>query len=305
MRGTSRHALPAAGLAAVMTLATACSAAGQHGGGQHGGGQTPVATPACRPGVNAAEYWLIGGHALATLRAGTMRHAIKPANLLVLEPPGGTSTVGQTVADFKSYAAFHAAVEAGTIPPTTHWVMYDNERWPGTPAAEQRAPGHYETLFAKLARSHRYRVILAPAQDLVRGFSRSRFRGGRPAWSQYLSMRLAATSARLATIYEIQAQPYELSTYRGQGTYARFVQAAVSQARAASPDVVIFAGLSTQRVTGPAELLSDFLAVRGLVAGYWLNIPGYHTASQPAIAGSFLNSLPAPATAAGRSCTAR
>ena len=100
--------------------------------------------------------------------------------------------------------------------------MYDNEQWSLTPAREQADPVRYEQLFGQLAHRHGYKVILAPAQDLVPGFDKSSFRSGKAVWQSYLSMGLATASARAADIYEIQAQPYEMSVYRPQHAYARF-----------------------------------------------------------------------------------
>jgi hypothetical protein len=234
--------------------------------------------------------------------ASSVRYAVSPAHLFVLLLRGQTSTAGQEVADFRSYAEFKKMIGRGAIPAGIRWVMYDNEQWSQTPAREQADPVRYEQLFGQLAHRHGYKVILAPAQDLVPGFDKKSFRGGQAVWRAYLSMGLAAASARAADIYEIQAQPYEMSVYRSQHAYADFVAAAAAQARAADPGVVIFAGLSTQRVSGAAQLLQDYQATRGVVDGYWLNIPRHDQPGPPALADQFLRTIPAAASAGAAAC---
>lgn len=278
----------------ISALATACS----------GAAGPPAST--CHPGISGAKNWMIGGSELsAALSASpsSVRYAISPAHLLVLELSGQTSSAGQMVADFRSYAEFKNAIGQGTIPAGVHWVMYDNERWPPTPVGEQADPVRYEQLFAKLAHRHGYKVILAPAQDLVLVSGRNSVHNGWPPWQPYLSMGLATTSARYGDIYEIQAQRYEMSAYRSQHAYAGFVAAAAAQARAANPNIVIYAGLSTQRVSSAAQLLQDYLATRNLVDGYWLNIPHDNQPGPVALADQFLRSIPASASAGATACS--
>jgi hypothetical protein len=240
--------------------------------------------------------------AVQSASPSSVSYAVSPAHLMVLELRGQTSSAGQMVADFRSYAELKKMIRQGTIPAGIHWVMYDNEQWPNTPADEQADPVRYERLFGRLAHQHGYRVILAPAQDLVPGFDKNSFRSGKPRWQDYLSAGLATASARAADIYEIQAQPYEIGVYRASRAYANFVAAAVAQARAANPGIVIYAGLSTQRVSSAAQLLQDYLATRDLVDGYWLNIPRHDQPGPLALAGQFFRNLPASASASGAAC---
>jgi hypothetical protein len=234
--------------------------------------------------------------------APSVRYAVSRAHLFVLLLRGQSSTAGEQVADFRSYAEFRKMLRQGSIPAGIRWVMYDNEQWSLTPAAEQADPVRYERLFAGLAHQQGYRVILAPAQDLVPGFDKNSFRAGQAVWKSYLAMGLASASARVADVYEIQAQPYELGVYRSQHAYASFVLAAAAQARAANPAVAIYAGLSTQRVSDAAQLLQDYLATRGVVDGYWLNIPRHDQPGPPALADQFLRALPAAASARAVGC---
>ena len=295
-----RRALVAAVPAAlVVVLATACS-------GTAGPAPAhPASARSCQAGVSGAENWIMGRSELSaalSASASSVRYAVSSAHLFVLLLRGQTSTAGQEVADFRSYAELKKMIRQQVIPAGIHWLMYDNEQWSLTPASEQADPVRYEQLFGQLAHRHGYKVILAPAQDLVPGFDKNSFRRGKAVWQSYLSMGLAAASARAADIYEIQAQPYEMSVYRSQHAYADFVAAAAAQARAANPGVVIYAGLSTQRVSSAAQLLQDYQATRTVVDGYWLNIPRHDRPGPPALADQFLRAIPASASAHALAC---
>lgn len=265
----------------------------------------PSASPRCHPGLNASEFWLVSQHelrALITVAPQITRRAIKGDSLFVLGPPNRPSRLGRNVAVFQSYAKFRQALASHTIPAGTQWVLYDNERWPLTPVNEQLEPVHYETLFASLAHHHGYHVILAPGQDLVQVARGPARQPGASGWSRYLALGLPATSARLADIYEIQAQAAETPPDRPAHTYAREVASAVAQARRANPNATIFAGLSTNRVAAAAQMLTDFVTTRHLVDGYWLNVPHYFTPHQPLLASQFLGGLPPVAGTHGRTC---
>lgn len=292
----------------ISALATACSGAGAQTAPSRPATSQPAPslTSSCHPGVSGAENWIMGNGELSAMQSASpssVGYAVSPAHLMVLELRGQTSSVGQMVADFRSYAELKKMIRKGTIPVGVHWLMYDNEQWPNTPAGEQADPVRYEQLFAWLAHRNGYKVILAPAQDLVPGFDKAGFRSGKPAWPSYLSVGLAAASARVADIYEIQAQPYEIGVYRSGHAYASFVAAAATQARAANPGIVIYAGLSTQRVSSAAQLLQDYQATRDLVDGYWLNIPRHNQPGPVALAGQFFRNLPASASASAAACT--
>jgi hypothetical protein len=297
-------AVGAVSAALISALATACS------GGQPAPSPTsPVSstspTSSCQPGVGGAENWIMGNGELSAAQSASpssVRYALSPAHLLVLDLRGQSSSAGQNVADFRSYAEFKKMIKQGTIPAGIHWVMYDNEQWSLTPADEQADPVRYEELFARLAHQYGYKVILAPAQDLVAGFDKNSFQDGHAVWQSYLSMGLASASARVADIYEIQAQPYEIGVYRSQHAYASFVAAAVAQARSVNPGIVIYAGLSTQRVSSAAQLIQDYLATRDMVQGYWLNIPQHNEPAPVAVANQFFRDLPAAASASGPVC---
>jgi len=223
---------------------------------------------------------------------GGFQRAVNTSDLFAFDQPDKTSPIGITVANFESYAEFSQAIVAGTIPPGVHWVMYDNERWQGTPVNEQEHPARYEALFARLAHRHGYKVILAPAQNLVFGLSKPGVRPAGAIWQQYLAFGLATVSAQSADIYEIQAQADEAARYRAADVYADFVRAATAQAQAANPKITILAGLSTRRVSDAKQLDQDFQSTRSMVAGYWLNVPGWNQADPMTIAEQFLNGPP-------------
>ena len=301
MTGFRATAIMLATATLVSAVVTACTGTGSQSA------TAPASSPAssCHPGVGSAENWIMNSGELSAAQSASpssVRYAVSPTHLLVLSLHSETSSPGQEVADFRSYAAFQTMITQGTIPAGVHWVLYDNERWSPTPLAEQADPVRYEQLFADLAHRHGYKVILAPAQDLVLVYDRNGLHDGSTTWQPYLSMGLASTSARYGDIYEIQAQRYEMSSFRSQRAYARFVAAAAAQARAANPGIVIYAGLSTQRVTSAAQLLRDYLSTRGLVDGYWLNIPQYGQPGPPALADQFFRDLPASASADAAVC---
>lgn len=283
-----------------MRLAGAAMSLACLSGCSGGGGRS-----ACHPGVNAAEAWIVNGQQLRLLETGgskAVSYAFKQASLFVLERPRNLSQTGQTVAYFTSYQALKLAIESRALPPGVRWVMYDNERWTQTPLVEQDNPKRYMTLFANLAHRHGYKVILAPAQDLVFGSSGSGSYAPGPAWRRYMSMGLAAAAARVANIYEIQAQANELPAHRASDAYEKFIRAAANQARSANSHIAIFAGLSTKRVSNASQLYQDFLATRSFVTGYWLNIPRSGQANPDSMAARFLAQLPAAAAAGSGSC---
>src|SRR5262249_50975311 len=109
-----RRALIGAGPAAlVVMLATACS--GTAGPAPPG----PAPARSCHVGVSVAENWIMGrGELSAALSASasSVRYAVSPAHLFVLLLRGQTSTAGQEVADFRSYAEFTKMIRRGAIP---------------------------------------------------------------------------------------------------------------------------------------------------------------------------------------------
>ncbi len=206
-------------------------------------------------------------------------------------PPGWSST---STEHFTSEATFAAALAADAIPPGVRAVVYDNEHWSLTPTAEQQDPSYYEQHFAALAHSHGLTAVMAPALDLVAGLSC----GSGTYAPRYLSCDLAGMAARYGDVVEIQAQSLETSA----STYSWLVSSAAAQARAAHPDLVVLAGLSTgpngATVTA-SQMVAAAQASASTVAGWWLNVPATSVScpacagSQPEIADQFLQGLDA------------
>jgi hypothetical protein len=69
--------------------------------------------------------------------------------------------VGTGVEQFKSYAAYE---DTGSLYPV---VMYDPERWSGTPLNEQRHPQKSMKAFVTLAHERGQTAILAPSRGLA------------------------------------------------------------------------------------------------------------------------------------------
>jgi hypothetical protein len=244
--------------------------------GGAGGGLMPGVARASTPGIT----WLIDAHALTLLKnAGA-------SSSLLNEAFGGSRTyvpgrpapgsLGMPTATYYSYAAIKTAFSNGTLPGPYHAVLLDMEHWRYTPTSEQKSPATYEKLSAQLVHGHtvdgrKMLFITAPAVDLVR--ARCTCSSGSSARQQYLTWDIAGGAARYADAFDIQGQNDE----RDISSYESFVGKAAGQARAANSHVAVLAGLSTDN--GPQEvygyqLINAYQAVRGKVAGYWLNIPG-------------------------------
>ena len=173
-------------------------------------------------------------------------------------------------------------------------VMYDPENWSFTPVAQQQNPALYEELAATAAHAHGLEVIAAPAANLTAtggaGDSAAKYQ-------QYISSDYAGAAARYADVLDIQAQGLEANP----AEYAHFLAQAIAQAKAANPDITIYAGLSTSGSGGSAitaaDLYQDVMATQNEVSGYWLNVPGPSpyspnvTASHPEVAVGLLNDL--------------
>lgn len=219
--------------------------------------------------------WILAGSALQKLEAagGTSlaRQAFGDARTFLVvarmdQIPAGWGSVPTTT--FSSYRDLSAAVGSGGLDPRVRAIMYDNEAWQFTPADEQRDPASYAAMAAADVHRRGLLFISAPAVDLV-----TVLRPGQPSrYQAYLDLGLAASGARSADVFDIQAQ----GTQNDPGEYAQFVTGAAQQARAANPSVTVLAGLSTGpsgQQTSPQQLLAAVTATRGIVDGYWLNIP--------------------------------
>ena len=133
-----------------------------------------------------------------------------------------------------------------------------------TPVSQQRQPGLYYRRAAQLAHRRGLLFVAGAATDLVSALA--------PATPQrrwdtaFLSLRLAASGARYADAYAIQAPGTGVSPAQ----YATFVGAAAAQASKAHSDVELIGGLSTTAKPSVVGLLDDALAIKPPVTGYWL-----------------------------------
>jgi hypothetical protein len=260
--------------------------------------ETAAATAAPTAAVTRAPDWIINQGAVDLLgTAGLSRAQLQelfgndrtylthPLDSAITAVHGAVGTV-----TFTSYQTLKSDI--GSLPAGTGAVLFDIEHWSLTPAGEQRAPATYEKLAAALVHKHHLLFVTAPATDLTDVLAPD----NPDHYAAYLSLGLAASGARYADAIDIQAQGSEadLSKFRN------FVEAAAAQARRANPHVTVFAGISTnpsgQHITS-TQLTNAFDAVRGFVAGYWLNIPAAGTACpdcgtpQPQVAVPLLRSL--------------
>lgn len=230
-------------------------------------------SPAGPPPAGTTRQWIFTHAALqAVITDPGVRRRLAGGQLYEILGPRQQPTPDLPVIPtlrFASEAAMASAVRAG-LPPAVGAVLYDAESWSYTPPAEQADPARYYAAAAELAHAHGLRLIAAPGLDLV--LSRCGRSCG-PRAAAYVRERIAAGAARFADVYEIQAQSLE----RDPAGYAALIAAVGAQARAAHPQVVLVAGLSTNPPGTPvaaAQLVSAMAATRSTVAGYWLNIPG-------------------------------
>jgi hypothetical protein len=172
---------------------------------------------------------------------------------------------------YKSFLQFKRDAYSHRIDRAVRAVIYDPENWGDTPAAEKEDPSRYLRLFASLARRLGYYAITSPGRDLVTApgaACRRRPREGTGA--AFLRCRIPAAAARYANAFKVQAQIYE----NDPAKYRSFVQAAMRQARAANPKVLVLSNLATS--PGDYVATADMLwaahqAVARLVAGHQLN----------------------------------
>jgi hypothetical protein len=220
--------------------------------------------------------WIINQSAVTLLAgAGLTHHQLQVLfgneRTFLVRPATGTAPVSGALrtTSFTDYNALAKAIATRSLPAGTKAVLYDDEHWSFTPAAQQRQPAKYEELGAKLAHAHHLLFIAAPAVDLVNVLDptvKSDF------YAAYLRLGLASGAARYSDAIDIQAQ----GSINDLAKYKQFVQSAAAQARKANRHVLVIAGLSTNpsgaHVTS-AEFSDAFYAVRPYVDGYWLNIP--------------------------------
>ncbi|HWG24744.1 hypothetical protein [Actinospica sp.] len=221
----------------------------------------------------SALTWVIGRTALAGLRdagmsSGQLSELFNNSRTYIVGNSASTAE-SANISDWTSRQSVTVTdLRPAGITGAAAAVLYDVEDWSLTPKAQQQNPAKYEAEGYRLARARGVVFIAAPAMDLVRVLDPS---GSGSVTQRFLNLDLIGQAARYADVVDIQAQGLE-----GGAQYTSFVTAAAQQARAENPDVKVLAGLSTNPSghTISAQVLeADANSVRGVVDGYWLNIP--------------------------------
>lgn len=183
-------------------------------------------------------------------------------------------------------------LQTADLPSGVSAMLYDNEPWSLTPMVQQHNPQQFEQQAEQLAQSRGLTLIVTPATGLAAVIDPT---GKGTADDRFLQLNLIGLAARYANVVDIQAQGLE-----GSPRFVPFVQQAVQEARAANPHVKVLAGISTNpsgHQISPQTFAQDANAVRSIVDGYWLNIPGAGTACprcgtpRPAVAVPWLQQL--------------
>lgn len=191
----------------------------------------------------------------------------------------------------------NGALKAARIPA----VMYDDENWNRTPAAEKTDVCSYMKKFSQLAHENQLTSIMAPDQNLASPGLITSYQGGESEnWQTYLRLGLGTCAAASgAEQYHIMSQPFQTHWCGGQGgdcegseaDFTNFVTQAALQARAVNPQVALTAGLSTnpRYNISPQALYQDSLDARRFIDGFWLNVAG--NPSNPGTAVQYLEML--------------
>jgi hypothetical protein len=236
------------------------------------GGLVPGPVPPPVPPV-PVPAWMLTRRALAQVTADdAVTAGLARTRVYELVQPGQPplARAGALPAVMFSSAAVLAEAVGRGLPAGTQAVLYDPEAWSFTPAAEQHDPVTATALAARAARPAGLQLIVAPALNLTSVLAP----GSRAPRSQlFLELGLAARLAMHADVLELQAQSLERDT----GGYASFVTAAAAQARAVRPQIGLLAGVSTNppgAEVGVGQVVAAIRAVRPVMDGFWLNIPG-------------------------------
>lgn len=183
------------------------------------------------------------------------------------------------ILNYTAYAQFKADVTnatyvqnsvtytpAGPINAVFGWVRYDNESWVQTPAEESADPQTYLQNFITLAHAHGLKVMVTPARDLASTDTAHPKIGSEPFDQWYLRTNIPAACAG-ADILEIQDQANQADP---SGEFSLFFGEARALARAASPGISVWCGISTTYGTG-AGMYTAAQAVSP-ADGFWINI---------------------------------
>lgn len=179
---------------------------------------------------------------------------------------------------------------AGYTQPTL--ILYDQEGWDLTPRRERATPWDFVGRAALLVRDGSVALGAAPSLTLAQGLLPQ----AGSAERAYLDSGLIERMAPAVTLFHIQSQRLE----RRPEAYASFVKEVAGRARAANPQVMVTAGVSTNP-TGAEVFLEQLLHCIELtsrdVDGFWVNVPRpgrrcpHCRPENPALATALLNRL--------------
>ena len=249
-------------------------------------------------GSQTKPYWLLEKFSVpALLNAGLSSSMLQdyfnnPQTLLIVksaDPAKDPLLPNATyVMSFADYQQLVDTLSARSIPSYVKLILYDDERWPSTPVAQQQQPFTYEAEAEAVAHQHGLGLVFTPAANLSTVLSTAYSNATK--YDGYTGLGIASQSAVHADVLEIQGQQDEDSN-----GFNSFVSAAVGQAQATNPRALVMVGLTTttphQAIT-PQLLLNDYTTTRPLVSGYWLNIPGGQGGPRyPQVAVEFLQAL--------------
>ena len=166
---------------------------------------------------NVAPYWLLESFSVsALLQAGLspvlLQHFFNNTRTFVIvkaaDPAKNPSLPNANyVMSFANYQQLARAITTGSIPAYIKLVLYDNERWPATPATQQQQPFAYEAEAEALAHQHGLGLIFTPAANLSMVLSSSYTNATK--YEGYTSLGIASQAAPHTDVLEIQAQQDE------------------------------------------------------------------------------------------------
>jgi hypothetical protein len=219
--------------------------------------------------------WILNGPSRAYLaRRTASRDYLRGAKPFVIQRGGESSLLPTnweaiSVRSFASVAALATALSRPEgLDADARAVLYDCEAWPFTPNDEQRDHAGFTRRAAELVRARGLTFITAPAVTLAKLLPDATER----RYEDFLRGRFAADAARHADVYVVQAQ----GSLRDLPKYVSFVERATRQATAANPNIVVYAGISTNpsgMYVTAAEIVRAIDATRRIVQGYWFNVP--------------------------------
>lgn len=174
----------------------------------------------------------------------------------------------QVAITFADETVLAAQIQGGLLNRAITTVIYDYERWPRTPLAQQQDSGLYAQLAAGVTHAAGLQFIAAPSPNIVLSVDPS----STSIYNDFLGLGLAAAAARYADGVVAQAQELEGNA----GAFSAWVRNFALQAKAANPRVAVYTTLSGApggHAIGQAQLYAMALSVAPFVDGYWLYIP--------------------------------